>query len=151
MTPLIFLLVSFTVAFLLNKFILKHKWSISFIGRISLAIMLIVTGMAHFFKTDLMVDMLPEIVPFKIQMVYFTGIVEIAAAFGLLISKLSRLTSILLIVFFIAILPANIVGSMKQVGLGGMENGLKYLYFRIPLQLFCIGWAYFFEIQINRK
>lgn len=148
---MIFLLVSFTITFLINKLGLKGKWSISFIGRIALSIMLVVTGMAHFFKTELMIAMLPEVVPFKIYMVYITGVIEIAAALGLLTSRFSRLTSVLLVIFFISILPANIVGSIKQIGLGGMENGVQYLYFRIPLQLFFIFWVYFFGVHLNKK
>lgn len=33
---------------------------------------------------------------------------------------------------------------LKQVSLGGMEKGITYLYFRIPLQIFLIIWVYYF-------
>jgi uncharacterized membrane protein len=151
MTPLIILFASFTAALLINKIGLKSKWTVSFMGRLALAIMLIFTGIAHFFKTELMIAMLPEMIPLKVYVVYLTGALEIAAAIGLLTSGLFRFTSILLIIFFISILPANIVGSIKQVGLGGMENGVQYLYFRIPLQGLFILWAYFFGIHLNKK
>ena len=97
-----------------------------------------------------MVAMLPDFVPFKQAVVYGTGIFEFAAAIGLLMNKYSRLTSILLIIFFICILPANILGSIERVKLGGMEYGPAYLFFRIPLQMFFIGWTYYFGIRINR-
>lgn len=112
--------------------------------------MLIFTGIAHFTKTDLMIEMMPEIVPSKKEAVYFTGFLEIMASIGLLAQKFAKLTSIILILFFLAILPANIIGSMKEVELGGMEKGVNYLYFRIPLQLFFIIWAYYFGIKINK-
>jgi len=44
----------------------------------------------------------------------------------------------MLIVFFIAILPANIAGSLKQVDYGGMESGAVNLLLRIPLQILFI-------------
>ena len=151
MAPLIFLLVAFGLLFGINRFLLNGKLSLSFIGRAALAVMLIVTGVAHFTSTDLMVEMMPEFLPLKKEIVYLTGILEFLAAVGLLIGKLSKITAILLIIYFVAILPANIVGSFKQVNLGGMEYGAMYLLFRVPLQILFIFWAYYFGIRINNK
>ncbi len=150
MAPLIFLFVSFGILFVVNKFVLNERLSLSFIGRAALAIMLIVTGIAHFTGTDLMVGMMPDFMPAKREIVYFTGVCELLAVIGLLWDKTAKLTSVLLIIFFIAILPANIVGSIKQVQLGGMENGIMYLLFRVPLQFLFIFWAYYFGIRINK-
>ncbi len=36
---------------------------------------------------------------------------------------------------------------VKEVNLGGMENGAMYLFFRIPLQVIFIAWAYYFGIH----
>ena len=112
--------------------------------------MLIVTGISHFTSTDLTVEMMPDFMPAKREIVYFTGVCELLAVFGLLWDKTAKLTSVLLIIFFIAILPANIVGSIKQVRLGGMENGVMYLLFRVPLQILFIFWTYYFGIRINK-
>jgi uncharacterized membrane protein len=120
-------------------------------GRVALAVMLLFTGSSHFLKTSEMVQMIPEFLPYRIQLVYFTGILEIAFAVGLMFPRYSRWPSIALIIFFLAILPANIIGSFKRVHLGGMENGPVYLYFRIPLQLLFIGWAYYFEIHLSER
>ena len=150
MAPLIILIVCFGIIFLINKFTLKGKLTLSFIGRASLAIMLIFTGIAHFTKTGSMIQMLPDFIPFKKETVYLTGILEIMASIGLLTQKFARMTSIMLILFFLAILPANIIGSIKEIELGGMEKGVNYLYFRIPLQLLFIIWIYYFGIKINK-
>ena len=150
MAPLIVLLTTFGVLYAVNKFLLKGRASVSLLGRISMSAMLLLTGIAHFTSTDLMVEMMPDIVPLKREMVYFTGICELAAAVGLLWNKTARLASILLIIFFIAVLPANIAGSIKQVNMGGMEYGLLYLLFRVPLQIFLIWWVYYFGLKLNR-
>jgi uncharacterized membrane protein len=150
MTPLIFLLTTFVILFVVNKFLLKDKLSFSFIGRAALAVMLVVTGVAHFTNTDLMVEMMPDFLPSKRELIYLTGICELAAVFGLLWYKTSKLTAVLLIIFFIAILPANIIGSLKQVKLGGMESGAVYLLFRIPLQILFVIWTYYFSIRLNK-
>ncbi|MCA1623659.1 MAG: DoxX family protein [Acidobacteria bacterium] len=122
----------------------------SFIGRAALAVMLIVTGITHFTGTDLMVEMMPDFLPYKKDIVYLTGILELLAVVGLLINKTSKLTVVMLIIYFIAVLPANIIGSLKQVNLGGMESGAVYLWFRVPLQIFFIFWTYYFGIRLNK-
>lgn len=151
MAPLIFLLVTFGILFAVNKFLLKARLSLSFIGRAALALMLIVTGISHFTSTDLMIEMMPEFMPAKREIVYFTGICELLAVVGLLWDKTAKLTAVMLIIFFLAVLPANIAGSIKQVQFGGMENGAIYLLFRIPLQILFIFWAYYFGIRINKQ
>lgn len=116
-------------------------------GRSALAVMLLFTGSSHFYKSEEMVQMLPEFLPFKIQFVYLTGVIELLSTAGLLIQRTARWTSICLILFFLVILPANIIGSIKRVELGGMENGPAYLYFRIPLQMFFIWRTYYFGVN----
>jgi len=150
MAPLLVLLIVFCVAFLTNKFLLGQQEVKSLIGRLSMAVMLVFTGIAHYTNTPLMEEMIPEPIPFKKELVYLTGFFEIIASIGLVTKNKSKRTSLLLVLFFLAVLPANIVGSMKEVALGGMGQGVSYLYFRIPLQLFFILWIYYFGIRINK-
>lgn len=151
MTPLIVLIATFLVLFAGNRFLLGGKFSISHIGRFSMAAMLLVTGVAHFTSTDPMVEMMPDIMPLKRELVYFTGVCELAAVVGLVWNRTARLASILLIVFFVAILPANIAGSLKQVNFGGMEYGAPYLLFRVPLQIFFIWWVWYFGLRRSAR
>lgn len=120
---------------------------IALIGRLSMAAMLLATGISHFTSTDLMIEMMPDAVPMKREAVYLTGICELLAIPGLLWARTARFTAFMLIVFFIAILPANIAGSLKQVAFGGMEYGPAYLIFRIPLQLLFIIWVWYFGLR----
>ena len=124
-----------------EKYVAKNFLSVSLMGKIAMAIMLLFTGSSHFFKTGEMVQMMPDFLPYKIQLVYFTGALDLGFAIALLLPRYAKWTTIALILFFLAILPANIIGSFKKVHLGGMENGPAYLYFRIPLQFLFIGWA----------
>ena|SRR5215207_6622191 len=144
MAPLIFLLGTFALLYLINRFLLARRLSLSFIGRVSMAVMLIVTGVSHFTNTQQMVDMMPDFMPAKREMIYFTGVCELLAVIGLIWNKTSRLASILLIIFYALVLPANIVGSLKSVPIGGMDYGPLYLLFRIPLQIFFIWWVWYF-------
>ncbi|HUR98055.1 MAG TPA: DoxX family protein [Pyrinomonadaceae bacterium] len=147
MAPLIFLLGTFVLLFLIDRFLLGGRLGLSFIGRASMAVMLLVTGITHFTNTQQMVDMMPDFVPAKREMIYFTGVCELLAAVGLIWRKTARLASVLLIIFFVLVLPANIAGSLKQVQFGGMEYGAWYLLFRVPLQIFFIWWVWYFGIR----
>jgi len=147
MAPLIFLLATFVILYLLNRFALSGRLTLSFIGRASMAVMLTVTGVVHFTSTDWMVGIMPDFIPAKRELVWFTGVCELAAAVvGLLSDRFSRLTSILLIIFFVLILPANIAESLKP-DTGDLEFGKWYLLFRIPLQIFFIWWVWHFGVR----
>jgi uncharacterized membrane protein len=147
MAPLIILLVTFAVLYLIDRFALGGRLGLSFTGRAAMAVMLIATGVSHFTNTDEMVAMMPDMLPAGRGLVYFTGLCEFAAVAGLLWNKTSRLASILLIIFFVLVLPANIAGSLKGVRFGGMEYGPLYLLFRVPLQLLFIWWVWFFGVR----
>ena len=147
MAPLIILLVSFAILYLADRFLFGRRLGLSFIGRAAMALMLVATGISHFTNTDEMIAMMPDFMPAKREMVYFTGVCELAAVIGLLWNKTAWLASVLLIVFFVLVLPANIAGSLKSVQFGGMEYGPLYLLFRIPLQIFLIWWVWYFGIR----
>lgn len=149
MIPLIVLITVFIVSiFAIKIFTGKYKLSLS--GRIAMSVMLVFTAIAHFAYTEGMAMMLPEFIPYKNFVVYFTGIVELAAAIGLLLPKYKKLTAWLLIIFFVLILPANIYAAMHQVNYqtGNYDGkGLDYLWLRIPVQIFYIVWTWFFAIR----
>src|SRR5688500_10495637 len=100
MIPLTVLLLSFATFWFLNKYVLKNKVTLSYIGRASFSIMLLLTSSAHFSKTVEMVQSMPDFLRYKIQLVYFTGIVEVLAAIGLHVHKTVKITSWALIFFF---------------------------------------------------
>lgn len=147
MVPLIILLSTFAILFALDRFLLKGRLGVPLAGRAAMAMMLLMTGIAHFTSTEAMVAMMPAAVPYKRELVWFTGVCELAAVVGLVWTRFARLTSVMLIIFFAAILPANIAGSLNSTGMGGSEYGPWYLLFRVPLQIFFIGWVWWFGIR----
>src|SRR5690606_4359258 len=149
MMPLVVLLTAFFLCLLILRWI-RHQFLFAFAGRIAMSVMLLFTAVGHFAFTEGMAMMIPTFVPFKEETVYLTGVVEIAAAAGLLVPRLSRLTAWLLIVFFILVLPANIYAALVHVDYQNATfdgQGPSYLWFRIPLQLFFIIWIYFSAIR----
>jgi len=149
MAPLIILIVTFAILFAVDRYGLKGKFGVPMTGRAAMAVMLLITGIAHFTSTEAMVAMMPEAIPYKRELVWFTGICELAAVAGLLWTRFTRLTSVMLIIFFVAIIPANIAGSLNSTGMGGSEYGPLYLLFRIPLQIFFIWWVWWFGLKLG--
>lgn len=140
MNPLFVLLITFVIAVFSINFIC-HDYDFTLSVRIAMAVMLLFTAIAHFTFTKGMTKMLPGFIPFKKELVYFTGIVEIVAAAGLLIPRFSILTAWLLLLYFIILLPANINAAIKHIDYqkGTFDgSGLNYLWFRVPLQILFI-------------
>ena len=151
MKPLIVLLVSFVLSLLILQLVF-HRMDMALAGRIAMSIMLLFTAVAHFAFTEGMTMMLPDFIPFKKAVVYLTGLLEIAAAIGLLIPGIRIATGWMLIVFFLVLLPANIQAAMKGVDYQkGTLTGkkLNYLWFRVPLQILFIIWVYISAIKYN--
>jgi len=150
MKPLIVLIATFLIAVLTLHFIHGgYEWA--FAARIAMAVMLFFTASAHFAFTKGMEMMMPAGIPFKKGLVYITGILEILGGIGLLVPGWIAITGICLILFFIAVLPANIHAALKQVDYqkgANSGNGIKYLWFRIPLQLLFIAWVYFSAVAV---
>ncbi len=95
-----------------------------------------------------MVMMLPPVIPFKLAVVYLTGIVEVALGILLLFPAGRYIAGNLLILLFIVMLPANIYAAMIHLNMekANFEGpGIEYLYFRLPLQLLFIGWLLYFS------
>lgn len=112
-------------------------------ARVGLSLFFIFTGVGHFIRTQEMAAMLPPSVPYRVELIYFTGVLEILGAIGVWITGLTRLTGFLLILMLLAVLPANIYSAINRVNFGGHDAGPVYLLVRIPFQLFVMWWTYF--------
>lgn len=120
MAPLIVLVVVALLARLAGQFGVKYLRDWAACTRVGLAAMLFFTAAAHFnsMRPDL-VSMVPPFVPNPELMVTFTGIAAILGAVGLLIPRTRRIAAVALIVFMIAVLPANIHAAQAGVTLRG--------------------------------
>jgi uncharacterized membrane protein len=150
MKPLVILILTFGVALLLTKLFggaFEHALS----GRIAMSVMLLFTALGHFLYPKGMAMMLPAGLPFREASIYITGLIEILAAVGLMISGSRVMTGWLLILFFVLMLPANIYAAFKRVNYQKATHGgpgLGYLWFRVPLQILFILWTYYFAIAL---
>lgn len=105
----------------------------------------------HFVQTDGMVDMLPVWVPMRLQLVYLTGVLELAIGIALFIPRYQPIAAKLAIVVFVVFFPANIYAAFNSVGMGGHQWGPVYLLIRGPLQIILIAWAYYMCLDSHNK
>jgi uncharacterized membrane protein len=111
--------------------------------RYALAVMFLFTSTAHFNKMrhDL-ARMMPKVVSNPMAVVYFTGVCEILGAIGILIPRTRSLAGLCLVIFLLAILPANIKAARENLTIGGRTA--TALWLRIPMQilfLVLISWS----------
>ncbi|GHG02885.1 DoxX family protein [Thalassotalea marina] len=152
-TPLIilFLLSSpLVIAFIVGK----HKnedFSRQKFAAWGLGLAFLFFAMGHFVKTQGMIDMLPAWVPFRLALVYVTGVIELVIAIGLFLPQYRILAAKMAIVVFVVFFPANIYAAFNSIGLGGHQWGPVYLLIRLPLQIVLISWAYFMCVKPIEK
>ncbi|WP_230851951.1 DoxX family protein [Pseudoalteromonas luteoviolacea] len=101
----------------------------------------------HFVKTQGMVEMLPAWIPYRLALVYLTGILELVVGIALFIPKYQVRAAKAAIAMFVLFFPANVYAAINSIGLGGHQWGPIYLLIRGPLQLILISWAYFLCIR----
>ena len=149
MAPLIVLISATLLARLAGQLGVRglKKWAAAV--RAGLAVMLCFTASAHFnaMRGDL-VRMVPPWVPFPEFMVTFTGVCEILGALGLLVPRTRRIAAVALLVFLIAVLPANIYAAETGGTIAGKP--ITPLLPRIALQIVFIALIWWSGIR-NRK
>ena len=116
-------------------------------ARLGLSLFFAFTALGHFVRTEEMAAMLPPSVPYRVGLIYVTGVFELAGAAGVWVPRLKRLTGICLIVMLLCVLPANVYAALNRVAFGGHEAGPAYLLVRVPFQLLVAWWVYFAAVR----
>lgn len=150
MAPLIVLVVTALLARLAGRFGMRALDGWPAAVRAGLAVMLFVTASAHFngMRADL-VRMVPPSIPNPELMITFTGICEILGAIGLLVPQTRRIAAVALILFLIAVLPANIHAARAQLTLSGAP--VTPLWPRVLLQALFIALVWWSGIHAGGR
>lgn len=102
--------------------------------RFALALMFLFTASAHFTKMKKnLINMLPKTFPFPKQIVFLTGIFEIAGAIGILIPQVMSWTGWCLAILMLAMFPANYNATKNNITLRGKQP--TPLFIRLPMQI----------------
>ncbi len=138
MAPLIVLIGATLLARLAGRLGIASLRDWTAATRVGLAVMFCFTAAAHFnsMRADL-VRMVPPGVPNPELMITVTGICEILGAIGLLVPRTRRIAALALVLFLIAVLPANIYAAQAELTLRGAPA--TPLVPRVALQLLFIA------------
>jgi uncharacterized membrane protein len=139
---LLLLIAPYLLLTLLQKLVTGFSLAPSKRARAGLSLFFIFTSIGHFARAEDMSEMIPTSIPYRVELVYLTGILELLGAIGVLIPGLVRLTGLLLILMLVGLLPANVYSAINRVDFGGHGAGPSYLLVRVPFQLFVIWWTY---------
>jgi uncharacterized membrane protein len=105
-----------------------------------LAVFLIGAGVMHFVMPQFYVRIMPDYLPWHRELVYLSGVAEIACGLGLLVPRLRRAAAWGTIALMIAIFPANIHVYQHQELIPQASPTMHLL--RLPLQAVIILWAW---------
>jgi len=102
-------------------------------------------GAMHFVSTDFYTPMMPPYLPAHLQLIYLSGIAEIALGIGVLIPAYRKVAAWGIIALLIAVFPANLHIALNNIPIGGASEGLGAAnYIRLPFQGLLILWAWWY-------
>lgn len=108
-----------------------------------IGILFIVTGMLHFIKPGIFINIMPDLIPWHSAMVYISGMAEIAGGIGVLLPQFRVPAAWGLILLLLAVFPANINMTVQAIGKAGFWSWYSIItIIRLPLQFVLIYWIY---------
>ncbi len=114
------------------------------VSKFVLAIFMIVAGVLHFVKPDFYMKIMPPYLPLHLELVYLSGVCEVALGALLLVPRYTRFAAWGIIALLIAVFPANIYVYQNPDVLPA--PAIMHLL-RLPLQGVLIAWAYWHTKQ----
>ncbi|MEH6757369.1 MAG: DoxX family protein [Parasphingorhabdus sp.] len=114
--------------------------------RLLLAIAYFIAGIAHIKSPGGFLAITPNWVPFPEQVIFLTGVAEIAGAIGLLIPPklvphIRYAAGIGLALYALCVFPANINHAIHNIAIGGQTASWAYHGPRLLFQPVFIWWA----------
>ena len=120
---------------------LRRRFSTRTAARIGMALAMAFAGISHLLLPTPFVQHLPGWVPLREELVFLTGLLEIALGLALLLRQpWQRLAGLALAGYLVAVFPANVYVAVAEVEVDGQPGG-AYAWLRLPLQLLFIAWA----------
>ena len=103
----------------------------------------VLAGVNHFLNPAFYVNIMPPYLPWHEELVFVSGVAEVALGLAVLVPRLRRAAGWGLILLLVAVLPANVHVAVNDVPMPGRERGAGvWNWVRLPLQLVLIAWAW---------
>lgn len=103
------------------------------------ATMFTAIGVLHFTNAPVFLAVMPPWLPYQLELVWLSGIFEIAGGLGLLLPKIRRITGICLIMLLIAVFPVNLHMALNSSDFPSIPS--LVLWLRLPIQGMLIWWV----------
>lgn len=111
-------------------------------SRLLLAAFLVFAGVMHFVIPASYERIMPPWLPLHRELVYLSGVLEIAGGVGLLIDRTRRAAGIGLVLLLIAVWPANLQMLLNAHAADRPAWEQALLWLRLPLQLMLLVWVW---------
>jgi uncharacterized membrane protein len=111
------------------------------IMRWMLAALFAAAGVAHLAAPDKLLAITPSWVPFAPQVIFVTGLCELAGAVALVTKPLRKPAGIALAAYALCVWPANFKHAIDQIDLPYISSSWLYHGPRLALQPVIIWWA----------
>jgi uncharacterized membrane protein len=99
-------------------------------------------GVMHFVRPRWYLRIMPDYLPAHRELVYASGVAEIAGGLGVLHPATRKAASWWSIATLIAVFPANVHMAVNPDRFRDVPGGRNALYARLPFQALFIAWAY---------
>ncbi len=116
------------------------KFDIKYFSLIVMGVFYISIGISHFTSPIWYVQIVPPYLPYKLELVYISGLFEILFGGMLFFRKTRFLAGWGLILLLIAVYPANIY--LAQTNGAAMNTTPLIAWGRLPVQFIFVGLAY---------
>ena len=116
-----------------------------------ISILYITVGLNHFIKPNFFLEIVPPIIPFKLEVVFVSGFFEIILGILILFKKTRKLASLLIIVLLVSVFPANIYLYISETPRVSLNITKSQALFRMPFQLSLIIISYWHSRDDNSK
>ena len=112
-------------------------------GALAFGPFFVFAGAMHFVIPRTYESIVPRWLPAPRELVYASGVAEIAGGLATMHPRIRRAGSLWSIATLIAVFPANLHMAMEPERFEqGVPGGRNALYARLPVQLLFIAWAY---------
>ena len=108
----------------------------------TLGVLMMLAGANHFLNPRFYTQIMPPYLPFPLELVWASGLLEIAGGALLLFPATRGIGAWMLIATFVLVFPANLHMALNAGSYSSIPAWL--LWTRLPLQAALIWWAYGF-------
>ena len=113
--------------------------------RVPVALFFLGAGVLHFVKPGAYEPTVPDVLPAHRDIVYVSGVAEIAGALAMLPDRSARWAGWWLIALLVAVFPANVNMAVNAERFRAVPEAL--LWVRLPIQAVLIAWVWWASLR----